>query len=282
MKDEYLIHAVCWHERHQGKSERIYEYWMNGGNEELGKTAHGHFIHNSEDAWLLHVCAVLCVFTMWLLACYRIWPCVPLNSKECSDNTRRYWVLGVCGNTMGRESNDMYWEQSSCWSPESQWKNSRPAEVQCRQTSYSAILNQSWGMGTSLQPSGRGEGCFLLSRIISLYRHCKTNRTERIEFSFLISSSVVLFWLPHPGLQTIHCVNVIFSQNDCFPHPTTFWGHRDSVPKPTKLPFQTAFYMLIGIIVKLLKEVWSQSKEALNMFFTDKSIPEYTAQLKTS
>lgn len=47
MKDEYLIRAVCRHTWDQGESVWIHEYWMNGGNEELGKTAHGYFIHNS-------------------------------------------------------------------------------------------------------------------------------------------------------------------------------------------------------------------------------------------
>lgn len=141
----------------------------------------------------------------------------------------RLWLLGVCGNTMGPERNDMYWEQSSCRSPESQWKNSRRGEVQRRQTSYSAILNRSWGMGTSLQPSGRGEGCFLFSCRISLFRDYKKPIKQKIiEFSFLISSSVVLFLLPRLGLQTVHRVNVSsISQMDRFPCPTTVWGHWD-------------------------------------------------------
>lgn len=166
---------------------------------------------------------------------------------------------------MGPESNDMYWEQSSCWSLEMSVE-----KLKAQGSSVAATLvfyNSKSVLRDGLIPLAQWSRRWMLSAFlqnIAIQGLQKPIQQKSIEFSFsfLISHFLSLWYelhavsgLPCPGFQTVHRVIVIFSWMDCFPHPTALWRHSGSVPKPTKLPSQMSVFMLIGIIDMLLKEL---------------------------
>lgn len=103
----------------------------------------------------------------------------------------------------------------------------------------------------------------------------KTNKTEnnRIQLSHFFICGAVLTSSPWSSNgPPCQCFKYFPDGSFSLPH------NRLRTLRLTQLPIQTAFFMLIGIIVELLKEFWSQSKAALHgFFFTDKSIPECAA-----